>query len=288
MTVDSKINQAMIINQLLQLQEKPALFAPGEEHFWTDPHIASQMLAAHLNPNLDAASRRPEIIQKSTDWIMQHLDLQAGDQVLDLGCGPGLYASQLARHGLRVTGLDFSQNSLNYAQKFAHENELKITYRCQNYLELTDQELYDTVLLIFGDYCPLSPDNRSKLLANVRQALKPGAHFVLDVSTPHLRRRVGLKNSWYAAENGFWKPGPHLVLEQGFAYSEQDIYLDQYTVIESDGKISVFRNWFQDFTPATIRAELEDNGFLVESLWGDLQGSLLEPASEWIGVVARK
>ena len=288
MTIDPKINHSMIIKQLLQLQEKPALFSPGEEHFWTDPHIASQMLAAHLNPNLDAASRCPETIQKSTDWIVQHLDLQAGAKVLDLGCGPGLYASRLARHGLQVTGLDFSQNSLNYAQKFAHENELKITYRCQNYLELTDQALYDTVLLIFGDYCPLSPDNRSRLLANVSRALKPGARFILDVSTPHLRQRVGLKNSWYAAENGFWKPGPHLVLEQGFAYSEQEIHLDQYTVIESDGKISVFRNWFQDFTSETIRAELEYNGFLVESLWGDLQGNFLEPTSKWIGVVAKK
>jgi hypothetical protein len=83
--------------------------------------------------------------------------------------------------------------------------------------------------------------------------------------TPPLRRRAGAKCRWHAAQSGFWKPGPPPVLEQGFAY-EHDIYLDQYIVIEEDGKTSVYRNWLQDYTPATIRAELETHGFAVKSL----------------------
>ena len=110
---------------------------------------------------------------------------------------------------------------------------------------------------------------------------------MLDVSTPSLRDRVGLKNGWYVAQSGFWRPGPHLVLEQGFAY-EGDIFLDQYVVIEENGKISVYRNWFQDYTAVTIRAELESNKFTVESLWSDLMGAPYNPASDWIGVIARR
>jgi len=125
-------------------------------------------------------------------------------------------------------------------------------------------------------------------LANVRRALKPGGHFVLDVSTPALRQKYGLKSNWYAAESGFWKAGPHLVLEQGFDYPEQAIYLDQYVVIESNSQISVYRNWFQDYTAESIRAELSANGFMVDSLWGDLTGTPYEPDSDWIGIVASK
>lgn len=276
------------INALCQLQAKPAPFTPGESHFWTDPHIARQMLAAHLSPDTDAASRRPETIQLSTAWIVQSLDLHAGDCVLDLGCGPGLYASRLAQFGLKVTGVDFSQNSIDYATRFAQQNGLEITYRCQDYLHLEDESRFDAILLIYGDLCPLSPEQRSRLLANVLRALKPSGRFVLDVSTPHLRQHSGLKNRWYAVESGFWKPGPHLVLEQGFAYPEQAIYLDQYIVTEADGKISVYRNWFQDYTPETIRSELEANGFAVDSLRGDLTGSLYEPTADWIGIIASK
>ncbi len=276
------------IAYLHRLREKPAIFAPGEVQFWTDAHIAGQMLAAHLNPDIDAASRRPETIRRSTDWIVQTLGLQPGDRVLDLGCGPGLYAVRLASHGLNVTGVDFSQNSIDYAVQYARQNGLAIDYRCQDYLGLDDNGCYDAALLIYGDFCPLSPEQRSRLLANVRRALKPGGRFVLDVSTPHLRCREGLKNGWYAVQSGFWKPGPHLVLEQGFTYPDQDIYLDQYIVIEADGKISVYRNWFQDFTAKTLRGELEAGGFAIQSLWGDLTGAPYASEGDWIGVIAGK
>ncbi len=270
------------IEMLTRLQEPPAPFRPGEPHFWTDPHIARQMLAVHLDPNTDAASRRPETIQRTVDWLIETLALKPGMRVLDLGCGPGLYTSRLADAGLRVTGVDFSQNSINYARQQRPEVE----YLCQDYLNLQVEGKFDLVLLIFGDFCVLSTQQRSCLLTNVKNVLNPGGSFVLDVSTPALHQRIGLKNGWYAAPGGFWKPGPHLVLEHGFAYPE-DLFLDQYIVIEAEGRVSVYRNWFQDYNPERIRLELESGGFQVTSLWGDLCGTPLQADPEWIGVIAK-
>lgn len=273
---------------LQELQRRPEPFAPGEPLFWDDPHISKQMLATHLDPNTDLASRRPAAIDGCVAWLVEALDLQPGDAVLDLGCGPGLYAARLAEQGLRVTGVDLSRRSIEYARRYAREHDLEITYRCQDYLTLELEMVADVALLIYGDYCPLAPDKRKRLLRNVRRALRSGGAFVLDVSTREHRRRYGAGKTWQAVESGFWKPMPHLVLVQGFDYSEQSIYLDQYVVIEAGGGVSVYRNWFQDYTPETIRAELEAGGFAVESLWGDLTGRPYSDASEWIGVVARK
>jgi SAM-dependent methyltransferase len=165
---------------------------------------------------------------------------------------------------------------------------LEITYRYQNYLTLKEKEKYDLALLIYGDYCPLNPDQRRQLLENVINALKPGGYFILDVTTREGRRKFGQKNGWYALEKGFWKPGPHIVLEQGFDYPELDIYLDQSIVIEGDGRLSIYNNWFQDFNQHTIRAELIKAGFRVDSLWNDLQGTPFSEGGDWIGVVAQK
>lgn len=283
----SEPNPDLDLSHICQLQEKPEAFAPGEPLFWTDAHIARQMLAVHLDPNVDAASRRPETIERASHWIATGVGLRPGDRILDLGCGPGLYAERLAQAGFQVTGVDFSQNSIDYATARARDRQLAIQYRCQNYLELDEPAQYAAALLIYGDFCPLSPGQRAKLLSNIHAALKPGGCFLLDVSTPRLRQKHGLKNGWYAARQGFWKPGPHLVLEQGFAYPD-DLFLDQYIVIEADGKISVYRNWFQDYTPERISAELTAGGFAIESLWGDLTGAPYAPDSEWIGIVARK
>lgn len=274
--------------QLLALQKKPLPFSPGEALFWDDPHISIGMLEAHLDPNSDRASRRPALIDRSVEWLTETLNLTPGMAVLDLGCGPGLYASRLAQRGLNVTGIDGSRRSIDYAQKDAGEQGLTIDYRYANYLDLTAQEMYDAALLIYGDFCPLSPDQRSTLLGNVWRALKPGGHFVLDVTTRIHRQQSANRNGWYVADRGFWKPGPHLVLEEGFDYPEESIFLDQYIVIEADGRMSVYRNWFQDYSRDTITAELEAGGFRVESLWSDLAGTPFSEESGWIGVVARR
>ncbi|MHB0857085.1 MAG: SAM-dependent methyltransferase [Anaerolineae bacterium] len=277
----------LALDLLACFQARPLLWERGTLPFWDDPYISRQMLAAHLDPGSDAASRRPETIDRSVAWIVDRLGLRGGDAVLDLGCGPGLYAARLAERGGRVTGVDYSRSSINYARAYAHEHELDITYRYQDYLNLTDSAQYDAALLIYGDFCPLAPEERTQLLQHVRRALKPGGRFVLDVSTPACRARHGLRNGWYVATDGFWRPGPHLVLEQGFAYTDQAIYLDQYIVIEANGRLAVYRNWFQDYTPETIVSELTQGGFAVESLWGDLAGMPYQEGSEWIGVVAR-
>jgi SAM-dependent methyltransferase len=282
------INMNQIIWQLIQLQQKPVRFTPGEALFWDDPHISAQMLEAHLNPEVEAASRKPETIDRSVKWLIETLGLNPGESILDLGCGPGLYASRFAQLGLQVTGVDYSHRSIEHANNYAQEHNLDIRYRYQNYLELEDENQYRAAFLIYGDFCPLSPEQRSRLLRNVHRALQPGGKFVLDVSTRAQRKRYGVKNGWYALESGVWKPGPHLVLEEGFDYPEQSIWLDQYNVIEPDGKVSVYRNWFQDYTPETITDELSQAGFSVMSLWGDLTGFPYSPDSEWIGVITQK
>jgi len=277
-----------IISQLIERQQKPAPFTPGEPLFWDDPHISTQMLDAHLNPDIDAASRRPETIDHSVKWLIEMLALKTGDAILDLGCGPGLYASRFARAGLQVNGVDYSHRSIDYAIRYASENSLSISYRYQNYLELNDENLYDAALLIYGDFCPLNPEQRAKLLQNISRALKPDGKFVLDVSTRECRKKHGNKHGWRALETGFWKPGPHLVLEDGFDYPELSIWLDQAIIIEANGNVSVYRNWFQDYTPESITAELAENGFTVESLWGELTGQPYIPESEWIGLITHK
>ena len=274
-----------LISQLITLQEKPAPFTPGEPLFWNDPHISSQMLKAHLNPNIEAASRKPETIDRVVQWLIQTLGLKPGASLLDLGCGPGLYASRFARAGFCVTGVDYSRRSIEYAANDAKENQLDITYRYENYLDLRDEALYDAALLIYGDFCPLNPEQRKRLLHNIHRALKPNGKFILDVTTRECRRKYGNQNRWYAVNSGFWKPGPHLVLEEGFDYPEQSLWLDQFTVVEANGNLTVYRNWFQDYTPETITAELLESGFVIDGLYADLTGTPYTPNSEWIGLI---
>jgi SAM-dependent methyltransferase len=283
---DTRNLPVLKFDELHTLSQPPALYDPGEPVFWDDPHISKTLLANHLDPETDVASRRPATIDATLDWLVRYLDPAPGAAWLDLGCGPGLYTARLAQRGFRVTGVDFSKRSLAYARDYAAEHQLDITYRYQNYLTLEDAAQYDVISLIFGDFCPLFSSERAALLARVRRALKPGGRFVFDVSTPVHHARYGLKKGWWVSlADGFWRPEPHLVLEQGFAYPD-DIYLNQYVLIEADGTHTVYRFWFQDYTPERITDELAASGFRVCAHWGDLTGMPYTPDSEWIGIVA--
>ena len=102
---------------LKEQNTRPAVFSVyTAEELWTDPHIAEQMLAFHINPDLDVASRNHEFIERSVRWLDRSFELSSGKRVLDLGCGPGLYANRLAAVGANVTAVDFSGPSLEYAR----------------------------------------------------------------------------------------------------------------------------------------------------------------------------
>ena len=53
--------------------------------------------------------------------------------ILDLGCGPGLYASEFAMRGHSVTGIDFSAESIRFAEENAVPG-LDIRFRNEDYL----------------------------------------------------------------------------------------------------------------------------------------------------------
>jgi len=50
--------------------------------------------------------------------------------VLDVGCGVGRWAMYLARHDLRVKGVDFSENAVRFAKEWAEEEGLDVVFDC--------------------------------------------------------------------------------------------------------------------------------------------------------------
>ena len=138
-----------------------------------DEYISTQLLKTHLNPDMDLASRKDATISLTVEWI---LEKAPGDRlnILDLGCGPGLYTEKLAEKGHQITGMDYSANSIRYAGESAGRKKLNIFYTQQNYLELNEENRYDLILMIFTDFGVLPPDQREILLANIYRALKPG------------------------------------------------------------------------------------------------------------------
>lgn len=276
-----------LLTQIQKWSCKPQLYEPGEPKFWDDPHISKSMLEAHLDPSHDAASRKPETIDRTIEHLLSSGLLKPGFKVLDLGCGPGLYAERLCKAGMKVTGLDISQRSLDYARKHADAAGCEINYVCMNFFDMDYINEFDAVMQVYGEMCVFSDKNRDLLLDKIYKALKKDGIFIFDVTTRAERMKYGLKNGWYASNGGFWRPGKHILLEQGFDYPEEDVWLDQYIVVD-DSECRVYRNWFHDYSLDIISNVLENRGFDVRHVWNDLTGSKYAEGGDWIALVAAK
>lgn len=250
----------MDFTDVIEFTKKPQLYAEGNAVMWTDPHISKQLLNIHLNPDIDLASRRRSSIESSMDWILDSVNKEKMN-ILDLGCGPGLYCEIMAERGHKVTGVDFSRNSIEYARKEAMKKGLDIEYVNQNYLELCEENKYDFVMMVFTDFGVLKPHEREILIRNVYRALKPGGAFIFDVlSDRNLETKVS-ERTWEMEESGFWKESPYLIISDSFLYPNEKVILYQHIVMDDSDNFDVYRFWTHFFAFYDLKKMLEPEGF---------------------------
>jgi SAM-dependent methyltransferase len=255
---------------------------------WTDEHTSKQMLAFHLDEGIDASSRNIVFIDRSVDWIASHFDIGAGKKVADFGCGPGLYATRLARRRAKVTGIDFSGRSIEYAKAVAVREQLNISYVEQNYLDFETQDRFDLVLMIMCDFCALSPIQRKVILSKFHRILKPGGSVLLDVySLAAFDQREEAAIYEVNLLNGFWSPNKYYGFLNTFKYDEDKVILDKYAIVESDRTRTVY-NWLQYFAPEELEREFLEAGFSIEALHSDVAGTPYDRNSSEFAVIAKR
>lgn len=237
----------MDVLKLQAITKKPPLYEKGNSTMWTDKYISKQLLDIHLNPEIDLASRTRQSIDNTIEFILRFCQ-KPECNILDLGCGPGLYAERLAEAGHRVTGVDFSESSIEYASNQARVKKLDIRYICQDYLTLDFKDKFDLVLLIYTDFGVLVPSEREKLLANIHKALKPNGIFIFDViNMKNLENKFRENKTWTVETKGFWQDTPHLALANSFHYSDEKVFLQQHIIIDRAENIKTYRFWTHYF-----------------------------------------
>ena len=273
-----------MLEVLKDLVSRPEIFSGFDTSaLWADPYVARQMLSMHLCDDHALASRPGADIDMMTAWIDRELGLD-GKRLVDLGCGPGLYARRFQAAGARVTGIDLSENSLAYASEHGCPEG---DFRIGNYLE-DELPSADVFTLIYGDVCAMPPRARHKLFQKVRAALPDDGALLLD-AFPTAQFEVRQEGTEIAIrlDDGFWAPGDYVGLKATFLYPERTTTLDRYLIVEPSRTRSVL-NWMEYMTPGRLSAELEQAGFVSSQPLEAVTGTPWREDDKPFALIARK
>ena len=150
--------------------------------------------------------------------LLELVGRDAGPRALDLACGHGPVARELARRGARVTGIDISQRLLERARAAPTDRGSAIEYV---HGDATDPAAlpgaeFDLVVSNFG----LSDiDDLDGVCATIARVLVPGGRLLFSILHPCFAGAAGVSGSWPTGrgyyDEGWWRADGELsVLRQ--------------------------------------------------------------------------
>jgi ubiquinone/menaquinone biosynthesis C-methylase UbiE len=256
---------------------------------WDEPGFSERMLREHLDESHGAASRQRAERTAQIEWLWQKLRLQSGHKLLDVTCGPGLYAAEFAKRGIEVIGIDFSPAAIAYARQVAEREG--VNGRCHFHqqdirrMKVTGNA-FDAAILLYGQLAVFRREEAEAILADIRQQLKPGGVLCVELLNPE---KIDRSNSqwWFTDDRGLWGDRPFLHLGERFWLPEVQTSVERYYVIHLEtGELMHVELCDQSYEPEEMMAMIRQAGFTavaIHSAWDSLP---LYDAGEWIVYLA--
>jgi SAM-dependent methyltransferase len=205
---------------------------------WFEP-IAEHLGSAYLRYSFTKGT------VAEVDALVALLGLGPNTRVLDVGCGPGRHAHELARRGVPVHGVDISARFVELAVAGAPDGA---TFERMDARRLTFAAEFEAVISICeGAFGLLTGDGENEqALASMFRALRPGGRLALTAFNAYYAVRYHNDASFDAATG---------------------ISCERTEVRDENGRAVATDLWTTCFTPRELRLLFERVGFVVDDLW---------------------
>jgi len=227
---------------------------------WYETYFGPDYLKIDVQPNTAA----------EVEFLTSLLKLEQGTKLLDVGCGYGRHLVPLSGRGVDVYGCDLSRFMLEEAARRLARRGLarKRIVQCDAGL-LPFHGAFDCACFMFNSFGYFDRDDDNfRALVSIRQALKPGGLFILDLVNRDFVIRSMKDREWFENEGAYILERKRIDVVRN--RSEIDVI-----VIDGDGKRE-YHHSIRLFSYTELCMLLEAAGFAVRAAFGGFGGETFD------------
>ncbi len=242
----------------------------SEPEHWFEP-LADHLGAAYLRYSFTKGTRQ------EVDFVVDALGLEAGMRILDVGCGPGRHARDLASRGYEVHGVDISQRFVDIARSLwdaERGSSGSATFERLDARSMTFDTEFDAVIcLCQGAFGLMTADGGDReVIAGIARALRPGGRLALSAFS-----------AYFAVK---YHVDAHFDADSGVSHESTEIKSES-------GEPRTVDLWTGCYTPRELRLLLDRHGVQVDFIASVDPGAYaLQPATtespEFLVLATRK
>ncbi len=222
-------------------------------------------------------------VRREVNFIEESLGVAPGGVVLDLGCGSGHHAVELAGRGYGVVGYDLSLYQLALAAEVAQEKDQKLNFLQGDMREMAFEEMFDGIYCWNTTFGYFEEEKNLNVAERVFRALKPGGMFLVDVVNRDFAAVQSPSSLWFEGDSCVCMDDMSVDFISSRLRVKRAIILD-------DGRTKECNYSIRLYTLHELGTLLHDVGFRVAEASGhpNMPGVFFGPNSPRIIILAQK
>jgi len=208
-----------------------------------------------------------EQTRREVDFLLEKINLAKDDAILDLACGHGRHALDLAGRGFsQITGIDITLTYIEMARQKASGLPSPPRFIDADMRELSYRTRYKLIYSLFTSMFYFSDEDNLDILKRVFEALKSGGYFVVDYFNPPAFLKSGKRKDWYITAND------SVILDKFSHNPISGVITTERLIITPEGKRIKRVFHLRDYTVSELRFHFESIGFEILDVFGNFEG----------------
>lgn len=243
---------------------------------WHDDDSFWELLAPHMFPPERIASAVGDV-----NSILTLTRLAPGAAVLDLCCGPGRHALELARRGFRVTGVDRTAHYLQKARAAATDEGLYIEFVLADAREFARPAAFDLAVNLFTSFGYFAdPADDLRVVRNLYDSLRPGGRLIMELMGKEVLARIFQPRGWDEADD--------VILLQERAVRQDWGWIENRWILVGEGTTREWLIGHRLYSAVELKRLLQDAGFTACAAFGSLSGVPYDHQAQRLVVLATR